>query len=126
MELIPFPILLSNFSSSFSFYVGIVVTTKGEANTCWSIDEDEMDENGQFREGVQAMSGHEEYFKVKYYLIGSSTSKKETTFNRCCSFVFVVDNERVYWNEFIISFHQVKKSRCNPENINSHSLVPYR
>lgn len=50
---------------------GISVTAKGEANTCWTTDKEEMDENGQYREGSQTLTAHEEYFKTKYYLIGS-------------------------------------------------------
>ncbi|EZA48004.1 arrestin domain-containing protein 17 isoform X1 [Ooceraea biroi] len=52
---------------------GISVTAKGEANTCWTTDKQEMDENGQYREGTQTVTAHEEYFKTKYYLIGSSS-----------------------------------------------------
>ncbi|XP_029160939.1 arrestin domain-containing protein 17 [Nylanderia fulva] len=52
---------------------GISVKIKGEANTCWTTDKQEMDERGQYRDETQTVTGHEEYFETKYYLIGSAS-----------------------------------------------------
>lgn len=46
---------------------------KGEANTCWTTDKQEMDERGQYRDETQTVTGHEEYFETKYYLVGSAS-----------------------------------------------------
>lgn len=48
---------------------------KGEANTQWATDKQEMDEKGQYQNETQTVTGHEEYFETKYYLIGSSSGK---------------------------------------------------
>ncbi|XP_076244815.1 arrestin domain-containing protein 17 isoform X2 [Calliopsis andreniformis] len=32
-----------------------------------------MDERGQYREGTETVTGHEEYFETKYYLVGSAS-----------------------------------------------------
>lgn len=34
-----------------------------------------MDERGQYRDGTQTVTGHEEYFETKYYLVGSASGK---------------------------------------------------
>ncbi|XP_054004300.1 arrestin domain-containing protein 17 [Hylaeus anthracinus] len=52
---------------------GICVKVKGVANTCWTTDKQEMDDRGQYREGTQTVTGHEEYFETKYYLVGSAS-----------------------------------------------------
>ncbi|XP_034185991.1 arrestin domain-containing protein 17 isoform X1 [Osmia lignaria lignaria] len=52
---------------------GISVKVKGEANTCWTTDKQDMDERGQYRDGTQTVTGHEEYFETKYYLVGSAS-----------------------------------------------------
>lgn len=57
------------------FCAGICVKVKGEANTCWTTDKQEMDERGQYRDETQTVTAHETYFEMKYYLVGSSSSK---------------------------------------------------
>ncbi|XP_053973989.1 arrestin domain-containing protein 17 [Hylaeus volcanicus] len=52
---------------------GICVKVKGVADTCWTTDKQEMDDRGQYREGTQTVTGHEEYFETKYYLVGSAS-----------------------------------------------------
>ncbi|CAK9825486.1 Arrestin domain-containing protein 17 [Anthophora retusa] len=52
---------------------GISVKVKGVANTCWTTDKQDMDERGQYRDGTQTVSAHEEYFETKYYLVGSAS-----------------------------------------------------
>lgn len=48
---------------------------KGEANTCWATEKQEMDEKGQYRDETQTVTAHEEYFETKYYLVGSASGK---------------------------------------------------
>ena len=57
------------------FYAGISVKVKGEANTCWATEKQEMDERGQYRDETQTVTAHEEYFETKYYLVGSASGK---------------------------------------------------
>ncbi|KAK1124426.1 hypothetical protein K0M31_006786 [Melipona bicolor] len=52
---------------------GISVKIKGVANTCWTTDKQDMDERGQYRDGTQTVTAHEEYFETKYYLVGSAS-----------------------------------------------------
>ncbi|XP_003490327.1 arrestin domain-containing protein 17 isoform X1 [Bombus impatiens] len=52
---------------------GICVKIKGVANTCWTTDKQDMDERGQYRDGTQTVTAHEEYFDTKYYLVGSAS-----------------------------------------------------
>ncbi|KYQ55050.1 Arrestin domain-containing protein 3 [Trachymyrmex zeteki] len=52
---------------------GISVKVKGEANTCWATEKQEMDERGQYRDETQTVTAHEEYFETKYYLVGSAS-----------------------------------------------------
>lgn len=60
---------------TYLFHAGISVKIKGEANTCWTTDKQEMDERGQYRDETQTVTAHEEYFETKYYLIGSASGK---------------------------------------------------
>ena len=52
---------------------GISVKIKGAANTCWTTDKQEMDDRGQYREGTETVTAHEDYFETKYYLVGSAS-----------------------------------------------------
>lgn len=52
---------------------GICVKVKGEANTRWATDTQKMDDKGQYHDDTQTVSGHEEYFQTKYYLVGSAS-----------------------------------------------------
>ncbi|XP_011696571.1 PREDICTED: arrestin domain-containing protein 2 isoform X2 [Wasmannia auropunctata] len=52
---------------------GIRVKVKGEANTHWATDKQEMDEKGQYRDETVTVTGHEEYFDKEYYLVGSAS-----------------------------------------------------
>ncbi|XP_076653337.1 arrestin domain-containing protein 17 isoform X1 [Halictus rubicundus] len=55
---------------------GISVKVKGFADTCWTTDKQEMDERGQYREGTQTVTAHEQYFETKYYLVGSASGSE--------------------------------------------------
>lgn len=57
----------------FFLCAGISVNIKGEANTYWTTDKQEMDERGQYRDETQTVTAHEEYFESKYYLVGSAS-----------------------------------------------------
>ncbi|KAG7204887.1 hypothetical protein KM043_005285 [Ampulex compressa] len=50
---------------------GISIQVKGVANTCWSTDKQELDNNGQYQDETQTVTGDEQYFETKYYLVGS-------------------------------------------------------
>lgn len=60
---------------NFIIFTGISVKVKGVANTCWTTDKQDMDERGQYRDGTQTVSAHEEYFETKYYLVGSASGE---------------------------------------------------
>lgn len=56
-------------------FVGISICFKGECNTSWMIEETHTDNEGkQERENIE-ITGHEEYFKIKYYLVGGQGGK---------------------------------------------------
>lgn len=61
--------------NNFIIFPGICVKIKGVANTCWTTDKQDMDERGQYRDGTQTVTAHEEYFDTKYYLVGSASGK---------------------------------------------------
>lgn len=45
----------------------------GEANTNWSETKKVTDEHGKEHEETENLSGHEEYFEIHYYLVGSKS-----------------------------------------------------
>lgn len=49
---------------------------KGEANTCWATDRQELNNEGRYENESQTVTGHEEYFSQQYYLVGSASGKK--------------------------------------------------
>lgn len=52
------------------------MTISGEANTSWTVDKKELDHSTkQYRDETEIVTGHEEYFKTKYYLVGSASGK---------------------------------------------------
>ncbi|XP_015601478.1 arrestin domain-containing protein 17 [Cephus cinctus] len=50
---------------------GINVKAKGVANTCWSSDKQELNNEGRYENETQTVTGHEEYFNIQYYVLGS-------------------------------------------------------
>ncbi|XP_058789932.1 arrestin domain-containing protein 17 [Phymastichus coffea] len=52
---------------------GIKLTVKGEANTYWSTDRQELNNEGRYINETDTVTGHEEYFKAQFYLTGSSS-----------------------------------------------------
>lgn len=88
----------------------------GFANTCWTTDKQEMDERGQYREGTETVTAHENYFETKYYLVGSSSGK------------ILLRSYSVYRNDplTIHSFlAQARRSRCKAESTSFRSNVLY-
>lgn len=67
------------------FHAGISAKIKGEANTCWTTDKQEMDERGQYQDETQTVTAHEDYFEMKYYLIGSTSGKIRLDTRLCAS-----------------------------------------
>lgn len=64
-----------NFSVSDLCRTGISVQVKGEANTCWTTSKQETNERGEHLDESETLTAHEEYFKTKYYLVGSASGK---------------------------------------------------
>lgn len=50
---------------------GISICFKGEANTLWTVEETSRNENGEEQKTQVDIYGHEEYYKIQYYLVGS-------------------------------------------------------
>ncbi|KAK0090830.1 hypothetical protein PV326_004003 [Microctonus aethiopoides] len=50
---------------------GINVKLKGEANTCWATDRQEINHEGHYENESQTVTGHEEYFNIQYNIFGS-------------------------------------------------------
>ncbi|XP_063701127.1 arrestin domain-containing protein 17 [Culicoides brevitarsis] len=55
---------------------GIIVKFTGEAHTEWSEEETKKDQEGKEHTETTALSGHEEYFTIQYYLLGSKNAKE--------------------------------------------------
>ncbi|XP_057336058.1 arrestin domain-containing protein 17 [Microplitis mediator] len=56
---------------------GINIRIKGEANTCWATDRQELNHEGKYEKQEETVTGHEEYFNMQYYLLGSSGTEFE-------------------------------------------------
>lgn len=54
---------------------GINVKLKGEANTCWATDRQDINHEGHYENESQTLTGHEEYFTGQYYILGSPSGK---------------------------------------------------
>ena len=46
----------------------------GESETKWTETEQKTDNEGKSYEDTIALSGHEEYFQIQYYLVGGKNS----------------------------------------------------
>lgn len=57
-------------------FVGINVKLKGEANTCWATDRQEINHEGHYENESQTVTGHEEYFNIQYNILGSPSGIK--------------------------------------------------
>lgn len=55
---------------------GINCKIKGEANTCWATDRQEHNQEGRYENESQTVTGHEEYFSMHYYLLGSASASE--------------------------------------------------
>ncbi|XP_012282075.1 arrestin domain-containing protein 17 [Orussus abietinus] len=54
----------------------IHVKIVGQANTCWSSDKQEQNNEGRYENETQTVSAHEEYFSMKYYVVGSASDSE--------------------------------------------------
>ncbi|XP_051165266.1 arrestin domain-containing protein 17-like [Leptopilina boulardi] len=52
---------------------GICVKMKGEANTSWTADKQQLNNEGRYENEQQLLTGHEEYFSIKYNVVGQSS-----------------------------------------------------
>lgn len=57
------------------YILGICVKMKGEANTSWTADKQQLNNEGRYENEQQLLTGHEEYFSIKYNVIGQSSGK---------------------------------------------------
>lgn len=53
---------------------------KGEANTSWTADKQKLNNEGRYENEQQLLTGHEEYFSIKYYVVGNSSGKRYTSY----------------------------------------------
>lgn len=58
-------------------YLDINIHIKGAADTCWAVDKQVLNNEGKYEDENQTVTGYEEYFNAKYYLLGSASG----TFN---------------------------------------------
>lgn len=49
---------------------------KGEANTCWATDRQELNHEGRYENESETVTGHEEYFSMQFNVVGSATGKQ--------------------------------------------------
>jgi hypothetical protein len=54
---------------------GIKLTVKGEADTCWTTDRQELNNEGRYVNETDTVTAHEEYFKAQFYLLGSQSGE---------------------------------------------------
>ncbi|XP_001599906.1 arrestin domain-containing protein 17 [Nasonia vitripennis] len=55
---------------------GIKLSVKGEADTYWSTDRQELNNEGRYINETDVVTAHEEYFKAEFYLLGSSSGEE--------------------------------------------------
>ncbi|XP_063990814.1 arrestin domain-containing protein 17 isoform X2 [Diachasmimorpha longicaudata] len=58
---------------------GINVIIKGEANTCWATDRQELNHEGRYEKESETVTGHEEYFSMQSYVIGTASGDEDIT-----------------------------------------------
>lgn len=80
---------------------------KGEANTHWTTDNQEMDEKGQYRDETQTVTAHEEYFETKYYLIGSASGKVRLFIIYNQNFLFLIKIKQIISLIFFLNFYSI-------------------
>ncbi|XP_015118177.1 arrestin domain-containing protein 17 isoform X1 [Diachasma alloeum] len=56
---------------------GINVKIKGEANTCWATDRQELNHEGRYEKESETVTGHEEYFNIQSYVVGTASGDDE-------------------------------------------------
>jgi len=54
---------------------GIIIRFLGEANTEWTEERNVTTSEGKTENEITHLKGHEEYFKIQYYLLGGKNSK---------------------------------------------------
>ncbi|XP_011504212.1 PREDICTED: arrestin domain-containing protein 3 [Ceratosolen solmsi marchali] len=54
----------------------IQLRVKGEADTYWSTDRQELNNDGRYRTETDVVTAHEEYFKAQFYILGSSSGEQ--------------------------------------------------
>ncbi|XP_014210428.1 arrestin domain-containing protein 17 [Copidosoma floridanum] len=55
---------------------GIKLSVKGEADTYWSTDREELNNEGRYINETDVVTGHEDYFKAHFYVLGSESSQE--------------------------------------------------
>lgn len=55
---------------------GIVIRFLGEANTSWEETKTVRDDQGKETNETEHLTGHEEYFEIHYYLLGSKNGSE--------------------------------------------------
>jgi len=70
---------LSFSKYSYLIPVGIIIRFLGEANTEWTEEKSVTTSEGKTENEVTQLKGHEEYFKIQYYLLGGKNSKYTKT-----------------------------------------------
>lgn len=69
----------SSFLTCFFFdSLGIVIRFLGEANTSWSETRKVKDDQGKEHDETEWLNGHEEYFEIHFYLLGSKNGPEIT------------------------------------------------
>lgn len=95
---------------SHLFLVGIIIRFLGEANTEWSEEKSVTTSEGKTENEVTQLKGHEEYFKIQYYLLGGKNSKyKKQTGNSLPGCQTLVYLKRIggfnYWKCLLLSIN---------------------
>lgn len=59
----------------FNEFEGIIIRFLGEANTEWTEERNVTTSEGKTENETTHLKGHEEYFKIQYYLLGGKNSE---------------------------------------------------
>lgn len=51
---------------------GVKIVVLGAADTYWTTGRQELNKDGHYENETELVTGHEEYFKIQYYLLGSA------------------------------------------------------
>ena len=80
-------------------FLGIRIKFKGAANTSWTIERTEKDSDGNNRTVSETVTGHEEYFKLEHYLLGSASGKyNEKFYYRQLLYTCLLKSELSYYS----------------------------